>query len=183
VPPMVSAVSVGGRRLHELARAGEVVERPARRVNVWRFEVSAGPEPDVLHVDVDCSSGTYVRALVADLGHALGCGAHLRNLRRTAVGSFTVEQAVTLDELAEAPLARVLAPAQAVSHLGHVTVDESRAAEVRHGAVLPERWSGEGPWAVLDGEGNLLAVYEPHGDGTKPAVVLAGADGSGQGRR
>ena len=182
VPPMVSAVSVGGRRLHELARAGQVVDRPARTVTVTRFDVSAGPEPGVLRVDVGCSSGTYVRVLVADLGRALGGGAHLRNLRRTAVGPFTSAQAVTLDELAGDPLARVLPAAQAVPHLAEVTVDERRAAAVLHGAVLDERWAGEGPWAVHDREGNLLAVYEARDGKVKPAVVLAGSDGGGQAR-
>ena len=182
VPPMVSAVSVGGRRLHELARAGQVVDRPARTVTVARFDVRAGPEPHVLRVHVACSSGTYVRVLVADLGRALGGGAHLRNLRRTAVGPFTSEQAVTLDDLTDDPLTRVLSPAQAVGHLPGVTVDESRAAAVLHGAVLDERWPGEGPWAVHDGQGNLLAVYEAHDGRVKPAVVLAGPDGGGQGR-
>ena len=180
VPPMVSAVSVGGRRLHELARAGEVVDRPARRVTVSRFEVAPGAEPHVLAVRVTCSSGTYVRVLVADLGRALGGGAHLRNLRRTSVGPFTSGQAVTLEALAQDPLSRVIPPAEAVSHLAVVTVGQDRARAVLHGAVIEERWSGAGPWAVLDESGDLLAVYEAQGGRVKPAVVLAAGDGQGR---
>ncbi|MGH9153990.1 MAG: tRNA pseudouridine(55) synthase TruB, partial [Acidimicrobiales bacterium] len=98
VPPMVSALQVGGRRLHDLARAGVEVERAPRRVVVRRFEVSPGPEAGAFRIEVDCSSGTYVRSLAADLGAALGGGAHLRRLRRTAVGPFTLDEAVPLDQ-------------------------------------------------------------------------------------
>jgi len=174
VPPMVSAVKVGGRRLHQLARAGVEVERAARPVTVHRFDVSAGPEPGVLRVEVDCSSGTYVRTLAADLGAALGGGAHLRRLRRTAVGSFTVADARPLDAL---DASAVLPPAVAVRDYARVVVDPATAGAVGHGAMLDPGagdWPGEGPWAVLDGDGELLAVYERRPDGrAKPAVVLA----------
>ena len=169
VPPMVSAVSIGGRRLHELAREGIEVERAARPVTVYRFEVSEGSEPGALRVEVDCSSGTYVRTLAADLGTALGGGAHLRRLRRTAVGGFTA--GVSLEALSPE---HVLAPATAVAHLAPVTVDAGVAEAVSYGKVLDADWAGAGPWAVLDGAGSLLAVYEPYGDGrVKPSVVLA----------
>ena len=169
VPPMVSAVSVGGRRLHELARAGIEVERAARPVTVYRFEVSAGSEAGVYRIEVDCSSGTYVRTLAADLGAALGGGAHLRRLRRTAVGGF--KAGVRLEELGPE---HVLAPAAAVAHLAPVTVDAGLAEAVSYGKVLEADWGGEGPWAVLGEGGALLAVYEPYGDGrVKPSVVLA----------
>ncbi len=97
IPPMVSAVKVGGRRLHELARAGVDVERAPRPVEVFRFEVDPTGDPAVYAVRIECSSGTYVRVLAADLGTALGGGAHLRALRRTAVGGFSVAEAVPLD--------------------------------------------------------------------------------------
>jgi tRNA pseudouridine55 synthase len=180
VPPMVSAVKVDGRRLYQLAREGTEVERAARRVVVRRFDVTAGPLPGVFTVAVDCSSGTYVRSLAADLGSALGGGAHLRDLRRTAIGPFTVGMAVPLD--AVGPDA-VLAPARAVAHLGRVIVDATTAEAVGHGAVLGRTALGvaddvvadQGPWAVVDRAGSLLAVYEGRPDGTtKPAVVLAG---------
>lgn len=173
VPPMVSAVSVGGRRLHELARAGIEVERQARPVTVHRLDVDAGPEPGVFRVEVDCSSGTYVRSLAADLGTALGGGAHLRRLRRVAVGGFSVEGARPLDEVGPAD---VLSPAVAVGHLPAVTVDGDLVTAVGVGKVLDPDWPGDGPWAVLDPAGVLLAVYERYaGDRAKPAVVLAPA--------
>jgi len=169
IPPMVSAVSVGGRRLHELARAGVEVERAARPVTVYRFDVAAGLEAGVYRIDVECSSGTYVRSLAADLGAALGGGAHLRRLRRTAVGPFVA--GVSLDELGPE---HVLAPASAVAHLPAVTVDGELAEAVGYGKVLDVDWAGEGPWAVLDEAGALLAVYEPYADGrVKPSVVVA----------
>lgn len=175
VPPMVSAVQVDGRRLHELARAGIEVEREARPVTVHAFSVGEPVAPGCYPIEVECSSGTYIRALAADVGTALGGGAHLRDLRRTAIGSFTVEEAVPLESLTVDAL---LAPAAALRDQASVTVGETVAADVAHGKVLPSEALGvvgDGPWAVLDGAGALLAVYEPHRPGTvKPGVVLAG---------
>jgi tRNA pseudouridine55 synthase len=175
VPPMVSAVKVGGRRLHELARAGVEVARDARPVVVHRFDVDAGPAAGLVHISVECSSGTYVRTLAADLGAALGGGAHLRRLRRTAVGPFTLAGARPLDEVGPDTL---LPPAAAVRHLPSVVVDRETADRVEHGAVLARDagpFAGDGPWAVLDGEGSLLAVYEARdGERAKPSVVLPG---------
>ncbi len=176
VPPMVSAIQVGGRRLHELAREGLEVPRAARLVEVARFDLDEGPEAGVLSALVECSSGTYVRSLAADLGTALGGGAHLRNLRRLAVGPFRVELACPLDELD----ARALHPPTAlVAHLSTLAVGDDQAVAVRHGQILDRRLvgaTGEGPWALLDASGSLLAVYEPRDlDRLKPAVVLAGA--------
>ncbi len=177
VPPMVSAVKVGGRRLHELARAGIEVERQARPVHVARFDVDAlEGEPGVYRAEIDCSSGTYVRVLAADLGAALGGGAHLRSLRRTAVGPYTLQGAVRLESLSVEDLRP---PRDAVSFLSQVVIDAELAGRVRTGAVLaPDELgaTGGGPWAVLDEAGSLLAVYEPHRAGSvKPAVVLPGA--------
>ena len=176
VPPMVSAVKVGGRRLHELARAGIEVERQPRPVTVHRFEVGPAPgRPGVWRAAVDCSSGTYVRVLAADLGRALGGGAHLGALRRSAVGGFGLGEARAV----ESP--EVLPMAEAVRHLAGVRVDDEVAADVRHGRVLDLRrlgaagGEGAGPWAVHDGAGGLLAVYEPFRGGAKPTVVVAGA--------
>jgi tRNA pseudouridine55 synthase len=171
IPPMVSAVSVGGRRLHELARAGIEVERAARPVTVHRIEVSPASEPGTYRIEVDCSSGTYVRTLAADIGTALGGGAHLRRLRRTGVGPFPEASAVALDDLGPAD---VLPPAAGVAHLPAVTADDAMAETVSYGRALDREWAGDGPWAVLDGAGGLLAVYERVPDGRiKPAVVLA----------
>ena len=177
VPPMVSAVKIGGRRLHALARAGVEVERPPRRVTVHRFDVDPTAEAGVYRVSVDCSSGTYIRSLAADVGTALGGGAHLRALRRTAIGPFTLAVAVPLDDVG--PEA-VLPPAAAVAQHPSATVGPDVAAVVATGKVLAAGElgvDGEGPWAVLDTGGALLAVYERHPDGrVKPAVVLATPD-------
>ena len=172
VPPMVSAVKVGGRRLYELAREGVEVERKARPVTVHRFEVASVPGLDgVLRAAVDCSSGTYVRVLAADLGRALGGGAHLRCLRRTAVGGFGLAEARPVESPEILPMSR------AVEHLPGLRVGPAVAADVAHGRVLDlDRLgaAGAGPWAVHDSEGGLLAVYEPFREGAKPAVVVAG---------
>src|SRR3954465_7235202 len=92
VPPMVSALKVGGRRLHELAREGIEVERTPRPVTVERFDIASTENAGVLAIDVTCSAGTYVRTLAADLGRLLGGGAHLRHLRRIAVGPYTIDE-------------------------------------------------------------------------------------------
>jgi len=138
VPPMVSAVKIGGRRLHELAREGIEIEREARPVTVHRFELSEVPgEPGVLRADVGCSSGTYVRTLAADLGVLLGGGAHLRNLRRTAIGSFTLEEgrmtaeSPSLDALTDSWLSQLVAAAHA---LPEISVEELRREATRPGA-------------------------------------------------
>jgi tRNA pseudouridine55 synthase len=175
VPPMVSAVKVGGRRLHALARQGIEVERPARPVTVYRFDVHPGSDRGVVRVEVECSSGTYVRVLAADLGEALGGGAHLRNLRRTKVGSFTVDEARPLASLSPAT---VLTPAQALRDLDQVVVPSSVLAAIRHGLALdrvPLGVAGSGPWGLLDDDHRLLAVYEATDtDRIRPVVVLAG---------
>jgi tRNA pseudouridine55 synthase len=185
IPPMVSALKVGGRRLHELARAGIEVERAPRPVTVRRFDVEwaepTGSGP-VLAIDVECGSGTYVRSLAADLGTLLGGGAHLRNLRRVSVGDFSVESAVTLEDL-ESSLTKVdavLAPAAALAGMEKAVASPEVAVAVGYGRMLSAEMlaaagaSGPGPWAVLSGDGNLLAVYQAHGPGqAKPAVVLA----------
>jgi tRNA pseudouridine55 synthase len=206
VPPMVSAVKVGGRRLHQLARAGVEVERPARPVTVSRFDVELSPEPEpradreepqagrsaggsaaeqtaeeaaapgpVLRVHIDCSSGTYVRVLAADLGAALGGGAYVRRLRRTAVGPWSDDQAVPLDSLGRDSL---LPPIAALPWMEKLAVSAEAAIDVAHGKVLEEAAlgaAGSGPWSVVSSTGELLAVYQRHHAGlVKPAVVLVG---------
>jgi tRNA pseudouridine55 synthase len=173
IPPMVSALKVDGRRLHELAREGIEVERAPRPVTITRFDVDEGPEPGVFSIAVECSSGTYVRTLAADLGRLLGGGAHLRNLRRTAVGPFTLDEAAPPDECVLLPVAA------AVRSLERVDLAADAASLVATGRVLSRDhdasvvWSGDGPWAVHGPDGTLLAVYEVfRGALVKPSVVL-----------
>lgn len=172
VPPMVSAVKVGGRKLYELAREGVEVERQPRPVTVHRFDlVGAAGSEGVWRATVECSSGTYVRVLASDLGRALGGGAHLRALRRTAVGGFGLDRAGPV----ESPV--LLPMAAAVSHLPGVSVDSAGAGDVGFGKVMDRDRlgvDGDGPWAVHGPDGELLAVYEPFGEAAKPMVVVAG---------
>jgi tRNA pseudouridine55 synthase len=174
VPPMVSAVKVGGRRLHQLARAGVEVAREPRRVVVHRLEVAATAEPGVVGIEVDCSSGTYVRSLAADLGAALGGGAHLRALRRTGIGSFGLGEARPIETLSPAA---VLPPAEAMRDYPRVEVEAGLVRAIAHGRVLGRDelgLSGTGPWGLLDADGTLVAVYEAlDASRVKPAVVLA----------
>lgn len=188
IPPMVSAVRVDGQRLHVLARAGIEVERQPRPVTVLGFRIEpmpgSGSPPMRWRATVECSSGTYVRVLAADLGAALGGGAHLDVLRRTAIGPFSEREAVSLDDLTPESL---LAPVDALRWMPMATVDATVAADVAHGKVLPvEDISPVGydlnasdlppAWRVVGPDGDLLAVYEPHSAGrAKPAVVLAAA--------
>lgn len=179
VPPMVSALKVGGRRLHDLAREGVEVERAPRPVRIDRLVVERlepGPYP-VATILVECSTGTYVRSLAADLGAALGGCAHLGALRRLRVGSFDVGEAHTLEAIAAAPDEVLLSPVTAMRDLERLDVDDEQARAVRHGMTFPcstlPAPLGEGPFAVADGRGELLAVYERRNAGIKPAVVLA----------
>ncbi len=175
VPPMVSALKVDGKRLHEYAREGVEVERKARPVRVDRFEIEPTGDPGVWSMSVTCSSGTYVRTLADDLGRLLGGGAHIRRLRRHRVGRFTEAMCSSLD----APV--LSSEEEMVSHLARVDLDSETTARVMNGAMLPADglFVDHGPWRVHGAGGELLGVYEHSGrtgdDGValvKPAVVL-----------
>ena len=171
VPPMVSAKKVDGKRLHELAREGIEIERKPVPVTVYSFELEATDDPMTLRCSVTCSAGTYIRSLAADLGTALGGGAPLHGLRRTAIGSFTEAMSAPLDTVELRPAAEF------VSDLGLIEVDEQTALDVCYGRVFDAARigaTGAGPYPLVDATGELLAVYETHRGGTvKPAVVLA----------
>ena len=175
IPPMVSAVRVAGKRLHQYEREGIEVQRTPRPVTVHRYDVVAEVAPGVFSVEVHCSSGTYVRTLAADVGAALGGGAHLRSLRRTAVGPFSVDEAVTLDTLAaDDPM---LSLRDALRGRAVASVDESTVALIRNGRVLADEVfgaaAGETAWGVCGPDGVLVGIYERFGDGlSKPAVVV-----------
>lgn len=178
VPPMVSALKVDGKRLHEYAREGVEIERKARPVHISRFDVEATDDPLVYRMSVECSSGTYVRTLADDLGRLLGGGAHLRRLRRTRVGRFTEEMTSAL----ESP--QLLSEVGLVEHLARVDLDAETADRALHGVMLPVDvalgWVGDGPWSVYGPNDVLLGVYEPTASQTglgltlaKPTVVIA----------
>jgi tRNA pseudouridine55 synthase len=185
LPPMVSAIKVGGRRLHELARRGEDVERAPRRVCIDRIEIEAfepGPYP-VATILVDCGAGTYIRSLAADLGAVLGGCAHVSSLRRLRVGSFTIDEARPLEEIEANPDEAVQPPVTAVRDLAVLRVGGDEARGAAHGVVFPARVvegraDDDGPFAVLDEHDTLLGVYERHGAALKPTVVVAPGSGA-----
>lgn len=174
VPSTVSAIKVAGRRAYDLARAGEEVALAAREVVVSRFALedvrTAGPAVD-LDVVVDCSSGTYVRALARDLGASLGVGGHLTALRRTRIGPFTVADAAAADALGTATL---LGPAEAAARvLERLDVTPEEARDLRHGKRIAGagRIAGERA-AAIDPHGVLVGVVERRGRELKSAMNM-----------
>lgn len=176
-PPMYSAVRVGGRRLYELARAGETVERAPRQVTVHELLLRDFSANEV-RLTVHASKGFFVRSLAADLGEALGCGAHLTALRRTRSGPFTLAEAVPLAEVQREPAgvgARLLSPTQALRDLPALTLSSADAARVRHGALVEVPAGATGLHRVHGPDGALLAVAEAVAGRLKYRRVLVGA--------
>ncbi len=167
IPPMVSAVKIDGKRLHELAREGTEVDRPPRDVTVHELRIEPTEDPLVYEMFVRCSAGTYIRCLAADLGTTLGGGAHLHGLRRTAVGRFSEADAASVEEAELRPIAQML------SHLPSMVVDEEIAQKVRNGRSLGPS-TGSGQLAVQGPDGELLAVYESRDGEIRPVKVLVG---------
>ncbi|HHH41182.1 MAG TPA: tRNA pseudouridine(55) synthase TruB [Chloroflexi bacterium] len=165
VPPMYSALKHKGKRLYELARRGEVVEREPRPVEVYRLELVEWTPPELV-LELDCSPGTYVRALAHDLGEALGCGAHLAGLVRLASGDFRLEEATPLEELTRERLPSLLLPIDAaLRRYPALHLDEARARAVRTGQAV----AGPPP---PEATGDLLPLARAYGpDGTFLAVV------------
>jgi tRNA pseudouridine55 synthase len=165
---MFSAIRQGKRRLHELARAGEVVDRAPRPIAIHRLELVAFTPPRA-RLAIECSKGTYVRTLIDDLGRALGCGAHLVALRRTRSGPFTLDQAVTLDSLADSPVSKTPEIVRASDALGlpRIPVPPELAAAVRHAHAVPllpllEVVREGERYQMVDEEGELLAIVTRH---------------------
>ncbi len=162
VPPMFSAIKRGGKKLVDLARRGVEVERKPRRVTIRSIDLIDFQSPDVT-IDVHCSAGTYVRSLARDVGRALGCGAHLSALTRTAVGDLTLDQAMTLEALEAAvedgTWPALLRPLDvALSQYPSVTISAQEAARARHGAAVSP------PQDVpANVEADLIRVYDPTG--------------------
>jgi tRNA pseudouridine55 synthase len=174
VPSKVSAIKVDGRRAYERVRAGEEVALKARSVTVSRYDVvDVRPGPVGIEVDisVDCSSGTYIRALARDLGAELGVGGHLTALRRTRVGAFDLSAAHTLESLGHSfewlPIAEV-----AAGTFPRYDADADQAAAIRTGRPLSGLKLAAGQTAMFDPTGTFLALYEPHGPVAKPTAVF-----------
>lgn len=166
IPPAYSAVKVGGKKLYEAARRGEVVEAAPRRVHVYSFDLSRFESP-AFDFEVRCSAGTYVRSLVADVGRVLGSGAHLAALRRTAIGPFEVASATPPDD--PGPL---LPLDRAVAHLSSVTLEEEEARVAVHGCCLGPAGIA-GPYRALAPDGRLIGIYRDQGAKAVPEVILA----------
>ena len=168
-PPAYSAKKVGGRRAYRLARSGRTVELPAVDVEVFQFTPIAR-EGATVRFEALVSSGTYVRALARDLGDRLGCGAHLAELRRTAVGSFEIGAAEPLATLGE-PSTTVLPPLAAVSHLERRALADDERDAAAHGRPIAAAAAPSTPIALVH-SGQLVAVAERSGDALRPRVVL-----------
>jgi tRNA pseudouridine55 synthase len=165
-PPAYSAVKVGGRKLYEAARKGEVLEAVPRAIRVEAFEILTF-EPPAFGFRVTCSGGTYVRVLVADVGAALGCGAHLGRLRRTAIGPFDVREASPPERLGAAlPIER------AVAHLPRVDLEEAEEARAAANGSILAPAGLEGPYGVFAPDGHLVGVWRDVGAKAKPETVL-----------
>ena len=172
VPPMASALKRGGTRLYDLHRRGIRVDREPRLVTVNDFELaSLDPATEIATFEITCSSGTYVRTLIADLAARLGSGAYLTALRRTSVGHLTVKDAVPPQNLTPETLRdRIIPPLDVVAHLPSVSVSEVVRDLVCHGRPIKRRGI-PGSYAVMCG-GEFLAVYRDEEDQGLAEVVL-----------
>jgi tRNA pseudouridine55 synthase len=174
IPSAVSAIKVGGQRAYKLAREGHTVELASRRVRIDRFDVlsvrRAGEFVDV-DVKVDCSSGTYIRALARDVGEALAVGGYLTALRRTRVGNFGLEQAATLDDLAEQPRLSYSLDEACLLTFPRRDLSADEAEDTRHGRLL-EPAGIDGTYAATAPDGQVIALLRDDAARTRSVVVL-----------
>lgn len=193
VPSSVSAIKVNGERSYARVRSGEEVKLAARPVIIHRFDIHSITRIDggrVVDVDVtvECSSGTYIRALARDLGVALGVGGHLTALRRTQVGPYTIDQARTLEELAGelevldmSLAARSLMPNRELSDQETTEISFGRRIAAGPGAGTPAAATAENPAAAFAPSGELVALLADTGSFAKPVLVFAPGTGTGTG--
>lgn len=187
VPPMYSAKKIDGKKLYELARKGETVERKAVAVTIHELELSEPPAVagglgqtiDTLELRVKCSAGTYIRTLAEDIARSAGSVAHLAELRRTSAGRFTIDQAVTLEQLdaMSEPANAILPMELAVEHLPKFELSEDRAAKTRNGLstrVFDTEFVGGEAIQMVDETGRLVAIgsFDPDENVIQPKVVL-----------
>lgn len=170
VPPAYSAKHVEGERAHRRARRGEAVRLPPTQVEIHRFTLRHRDGPDVAF-EAEVGSGTYLRSLARELGESLGCGAHLRELRRTAVGPFDVSESVSLDQAREGRL-RLLPALEAVRHLPQLTIAAELVPRVHHGQPVAAEHAPDGAAVALVAGDALVGVAERRGDVLQPRVVL-----------
>ncbi|GAB3233717.1 tRNA pseudouridine(55) synthase TruB [Mycolicibacterium hippocampi] len=177
IPSAVSAIKVDGKRAYQLVRDGHTVELKPRRVRIDRFDVlgvrrSTDPSGVVdVDVEVDCSSGTYIRALARDVGAALGVGGHLTALRRTRVGAFGLDQARTLQQLAEAPQLSYGIDEACLQAFARRDLTDAEAEDARHGRPLPPAGLDE-VYAATAPDGSVIALLQDGETRTKSVVVV-----------
>jgi tRNA pseudouridine55 synthase len=174
VPPAYSAAKVTGRRAYALARRGQPIDLPPREIEIDRIDIQEYAYPH-LRIQVRCGKGTYIRALARDLGQVLGCGAMIETLRRTSVGCFSIEQAVSLDADSAEVLTRILPLGSAVDGLPRIVLGTEDLIRIRQGktVLLPARLDdGDSEIAVFDENGNLAAVAEARDGGLLQPVKV-----------
>jgi tRNA pseudouridine55 synthase len=174
VPSAVSAIKVAGERAYKLAREGKAVELAPRRVRIERFDVLAVRRSEGfvdLDVDVVCSSGTYIRALARDVGATLGVGGHLTALRRTRVGRYGLDEARTLDELADAPRLSYSLDEACLLEFPRRDLTADEAESTRHGRALTGAGI-DGVYAAVNADGQVMALLRDDGARTQSVVVI-----------
>jgi tRNA pseudouridine55 synthase len=181
MPPMVSALKVGGRRLHELARQGKEVERDAREITISEFSLASTSDPAYWDFEVECTVGTYVRVLLSDLAQKVGTVGHLSALRRVSSGRHHVDQAVTLETfgaMVREGASPLRPPGDFVTDVPSTVVDDDQERRLRMG----QRVELEGSFSALEiaafnGRGALVGILRPRGENWKPEVILPNAAG------
>jgi tRNA pseudouridine55 synthase len=181
VPPMYSAIKQGGRKLYDLARAGQTVARPPRSVSIYALQIQAFSSPHVT-LDVLCGSGTYIRSLAHDIGERLGVGAHLSGLRRISSGAFSVDAAIALDDLLQDDdwQRHVIPPREALRDYHSINLTDAQVQAVRQGQFIAHDSdtapSSDHEIMAYTAEGHLLAILEArdlHGETVwKPRKVF-----------
>jgi len=175
-PSSVSAIKVDGKRAYDLVRSGEKLELKKREVSVYRFEIKSEITRSEgfinLEVEIDCSSGTYIRALARDLGEQLGVGGHLTRLRRTRVGQFEIDSANQLSELGNLKFIDLADAAGGIFE--SIVLSDQEVIDLGHGKKIPARGQGAGLFAGVNQAGKLVAVLEPANSDLKSVVVFQG---------
>ena len=185
IPPMHSAIKIGGQKLYELARRGEEIARPPRPVTFYTLELCAW-HPPVATVLIDCSKGTYIRSLARDLGESLGTGAYLSNLVRTRSGPFTLDDAITIAELEELPWPWIwpevaMHPDVPVQAWPALVLDDLAATRWQQGATIPAHDGAAGLIRAYDEAGRWLGTgyADETGTGWRPGKVVTVTAGEG----
>ena len=172
--PRYSAIKVDGEALYKRSRRGEPIEPPVRRVTIHELEILDWTSPD-LTVDLVCSSGTYIRSFAHDLGRRLGCGGYLLELHRSAIGDFSVNNAVAVESLTGENWAEYLLPVEtAVAHLPQVEVSVDEAYKLYQGLTIPVRFDHDEdePVSVFDDQGRFVGVVSSEHGSYRPRKIL-----------